>query len=313
MATLKQLSTGTEFDLFPGFLVGRSTRNTSLQLDDRQVSSVHASFEWDGNLWVIHDLGATNGTFIDGKRMEPSTRRKLAEGARLAFGVPDEIFVLIDSSQPEPMARTEGREPVLGELGVLALSSNDSDQLVLIRAPDGKNWLAEGLDSQPRPVRTGDTLECHGHTYTLMLPARLEPTLDRAGMMTIAGLGLRIRDHGDGIKPEVRLVRGTQLTKLKTRRHNRMILELARNRWEDQADPKMSEPDHGWMDVEELCALCEISDSQLSVWLHRARQQFMDAGLLDSEPLFERRDSPATDTRKRVRQIRIGAADLEIE
>ncbi len=54
-------------------LVGRT--QGEIQIDDRMVSQQHAAIEWEeGMAPVLHDLGSTNGTFVNGKRLsEPAT------------------------------------------------------------------------------------------------------------------------------------------------------------------------------------------------------------------------------------------------
>ena len=67
-------------------VVGRS-READLQVRDRQVSGRHCSLAIDagpGPLLVrIHDMGSTNGTFVDGERVEEAT---LTPGQTLRLG-----------------------------------------------------------------------------------------------------------------------------------------------------------------------------------------------------------------------------------
>lgn len=66
--------------------LGRSAENT-FQLHDNTVSRRHAVLSVDsfGTAWVT-DLGSSNGTFLDGKRIPPQTTERVSDGARIQLG-----------------------------------------------------------------------------------------------------------------------------------------------------------------------------------------------------------------------------------
>ena len=56
-------------------------------LDTNKVSSRrHACIEFDQRNWVISDLGSSNGTWVNGDRIQPKTPRRLNEGDEILFG-----------------------------------------------------------------------------------------------------------------------------------------------------------------------------------------------------------------------------------
>lgn len=63
-------------------VVGRSLK-TALQLSDETVSRQHARLDYESGGHVIVDLGSTNGTFVNGKRVD---RRRLSPGDRIVLG-----------------------------------------------------------------------------------------------------------------------------------------------------------------------------------------------------------------------------------
>ncbi len=66
----------------PPFKIGRNA-DLDLTLPSRSVSGLHAQIvEENGGLW-LHDLGSTNGTFVNGKRIK--TKIRLAEGDTVQF------------------------------------------------------------------------------------------------------------------------------------------------------------------------------------------------------------------------------------
>jgi hypothetical protein len=51
------------------FTLGRS-RNNDLVLDNQHISSSHAKLSWSKNQWLLTDNGSTNGTFVNGERIQ---------------------------------------------------------------------------------------------------------------------------------------------------------------------------------------------------------------------------------------------------
>jgi pSer/pThr/pTyr-binding forkhead associated (FHA) protein len=80
--------------------VGRADYN-DLVLPDDSVSTVHAKFQRREGIWVLVDLDSTNGSFVDGERVEHDI--PLAPGALVRFGEVRAFF--------EP---TEHDEPTMG-------------------------------------------------------------------------------------------------------------------------------------------------------------------------------------------------------
>jgi hypothetical protein len=62
-------ATGTAFGLDAVTTVGRDVNN-SIVLDDEFVSTAHAALTYRGRAWYVEDLGSTNGTFVNGARVD---------------------------------------------------------------------------------------------------------------------------------------------------------------------------------------------------------------------------------------------------
>ena len=73
--------------------VGRLSENT-LQIEDASVSSRHAEILFETNSWLIRDLDSTNGTFLNGSKIENAV---LNHGDELRFG----SIVTLYTSQSE--------------------------------------------------------------------------------------------------------------------------------------------------------------------------------------------------------------------
>jgi pSer/pThr/pTyr-binding forkhead associated (FHA) protein len=75
---------GTRFPIrVPVVNVGRADYN-DIVIADESVSTVHAKLQRREGVWVVVDLDSTNGTFVDGERIEGEA--PLAPGALIRFG-----------------------------------------------------------------------------------------------------------------------------------------------------------------------------------------------------------------------------------
>ena len=67
---------GREYPLpLAAFYIGRSTTN-DLVVDDEQVSGQHASLFYREDTFWVEDLKSTNGTYVNGKRIDQSVPLK---------------------------------------------------------------------------------------------------------------------------------------------------------------------------------------------------------------------------------------------
>ena len=80
--------------------IGRKPENT-VPVSDIKVSGVHAEIVFDGDLPVIRDLGSTNGTFLDGKKI---TEVVLSVGDRILVGGTEFVLLGAGESAPPPKA-----------------------------------------------------------------------------------------------------------------------------------------------------------------------------------------------------------------
>jgi pSer/pThr/pTyr-binding forkhead associated (FHA) protein len=68
--------------------IGRSSNN-DIVVSDSNVSRKHAELRDDGGLWILTDLGSTNGTLVNGR---PATQQQLEDDDRLTFGSTNLVF-----------------------------------------------------------------------------------------------------------------------------------------------------------------------------------------------------------------------------
>ena len=304
MAELRHIASNERFTLYPELEVGRS-HGCALRLSSRMVSAHHASFRWSGAGWLLCDLGSSNGTFVNGRRLEVGERAPLAAGARVAFGDATNVFELINDGPPEPAAKTSNGETVFGEDDVLALPSS-AEPLAIVRRNATGQWIADSGDGQGHSLSDGEAITVKGQSYQLILPLRWERTFQPDGSPAlIDSIALRFEPSRNRDHVEIAILYNGQLTRLAPRAHGRLLLELAETRLTDQSSRDLPESEHGWMSSGDLSEACEeISQQQLNLQIHRARQQFVRAGIPDGRQLVERRRINGL--------IRIGVANVEI-
>ncbi|MFN0063417.1 MAG: adenylate/guanylate cyclase domain-containing protein [Myxococcaceae bacterium] len=90
-----------ELPLGPKTSLGRHPANT-VRLPDREVSKEHAVIEQRGEgVFVLRDLGSSNGTFVNGRRV---TELQLSEGDEISVG--NQRLLFRKSADPSPYAQT---------------------------------------------------------------------------------------------------------------------------------------------------------------------------------------------------------------
>jgi pSer/pThr/pTyr-binding forkhead associated (FHA) protein len=89
---------GQRFELESDSTIGRE--GADITLDDDQVSRSHARVSVAGATITIEDLGSTNGTFVNGERIEAATT--LAAGDTVRIGSTTFALEAEAESEPEP-------------------------------------------------------------------------------------------------------------------------------------------------------------------------------------------------------------------
>ena len=69
-----------------GVVVGRSPRHSTTLIDDKTLSREHARFFAEDGSLHLEDLGATNGTQVNGRRIPPRTPAVVAQGDLVELG-----------------------------------------------------------------------------------------------------------------------------------------------------------------------------------------------------------------------------------
>lgn len=303
MAILRRLDAGIETILPGRTLIGRSLV-CDLVLPEKNVSSQHAAVEWTGAGWQVQDLGSRNGTYLDDERVAPNTRCVLNRGAHLRFGRGAPIWVLLDDSPPEVMARAlDSGEWCVAQGGYLALPNSDTPECSIYQAPDG-GWVIE-RDRETTPLAERATISiANGQLWRISLPGFNPGTVkDGDAPLIMVKLRLRFRVSLDEEQVELTGFCDEQRLDLQIRAHHYPLLILARLRLADQS-AGVPEPERGWVKMDDLLEMLRMNEDHLNINIHRARTQLSRLGVLDAASLVERRP--------RMRRLRLGVNTIEI-
>lgn len=302
MGILKHLKSGDETLLPPRCLVGRASTST-LRMDAGAVSREHATLAWTGSGWEIRDLHSRNGTFVDGRRLDPGERALLEPGTEIVFGRDPNRYVLTDTAAPRAWAEGPDGVRVLAEDGILALPSADDPELTVYQGAAGQ-WRAEGPSADVR-VRDQDLVTVAGGSWRLILPLIVEETVEVVEQPELSEGSLTFKVSLDEEHVECFLTLGSRTYELASRAHSYLLLTLARMRLADREAGELSEAECGWVHQEDIAEQLRVDRSTINVHVCRARRQFGAEGIRGAPGIVERRAQAG--------QLRIGIGDLHVE
>lgn len=88
-AYLRNAITGQVYNLNqPTIVIGRES-NCNIALQDANASRQHAQINYNNGLWIVNDLGSTNGTFVNNQEV---TTREIHSGDIITIGVTNLTF-----------------------------------------------------------------------------------------------------------------------------------------------------------------------------------------------------------------------------
>ncbi|MBK9370363.1 MAG: FHA domain-containing protein [Deltaproteobacteria bacterium] len=283
-------------------VVGRGP-SSALPLLDRRTSSEHATVFWASGRWRVRDLASRNGTWLNGRRVEPGVDHELVCGVVLWFGDRDNPWVLEDDTPPIASARglTDGAL-VFAVADVLSLPSAAEPLATVLYQGRGR-WILEDEHGE-QAVHDHQELKIGDRVWRLHLPEPRDTTLTSE------------HDPGDPSEPSLRVhflvsrdeesVSLTVVTpagehRWEPRAPHYLLLTLARQRL---AETQLAEHERGWLDVDRLARMLNLNRKTVNVYICRLRAQLADAGVPGGATLIQRR--------LLSQQIRIGVGLLEI-
>ena len=132
---------GTRFQLEESIHTVGRTANNSVRLHDTEVSREHAELVRRGNLYVLRDLGSSNGTLVNG---QPVDERELVSGDQLQFGKSLMLYTGFVEDAHEDVADKVDIVP--------RTNSDDGSRIVAsLSHSEGSDWLVPEADSSSSP------------------------------------------------------------------------------------------------------------------------------------------------------------------
>jgi FHA domain-containing protein len=304
MGLLRETATGKTLLLEPEHVVGRALTCT-LRLRPGYVSSQHALLRWVDPHWEVKDLASSNGTFVDGRRLEHGQPAAAPLGSKIAFGHPDEQWELVDASAPQVMVvPVDGGEHVVVDGELLALPSAEDPCATIYRGPGGV-WILEQEHESAVPLSNLQIFSAGGRWWRFCCTESLQATsrfMDPSEMV-LRNLELSFAVSRDESFVKLGVRAGERTLDLGARACNYLLLTLARQRL---ADGRAGLPDTscGWVYLADLARGLETAPTQINIDVYRLRKNFAAAGVADAVGVIERR--PPT------RQLRIGTDKVAI-
>ncbi|MEM9074125.1 MAG: FHA domain-containing protein [Myxococcota bacterium] len=286
-------------------LIGRSQAST-LHLDSDCVSAEHAVLFYDGGRWHVRDLGSTNGTWLDGTRVEPGRKTALKAGSVVYFGEVDALhgWRLVSDLPAGARAKCIESGEVKHAMQELLQLPNPDEALLTVYFDHERNvWIAE-TDAGTRPIDDQCAVQVGADSYLLELPPGTRATSDtrrrERSTPSLLDATFSFSVSRDEEHVELELQTNVQSFRLPSRSFHYLLVTLARRRI---ADCELPLNERGWMHVEDLMKQMRVSRQKLNLDVSRARRQLAELGVAHAAMLIERRPQAS--------QLRLGVAKLE--
>jgi DNA-binding winged helix-turn-helix (wHTH) protein len=154
-------------------LIGRATpkSNPDIKVHDDYVSRQHAEISYHQNCFMIRDLESTNGTEVDGRRIEPGNLHPLRHNSIIGLGISSEGARVLLRFKESPTTSTvrieeikineispvkwlkmdETRREVWVDEELLALSRKEYDLVLFLHSRAGKVCSRDELIAEVWP------------------------------------------------------------------------------------------------------------------------------------------------------------------
>lgn len=285
-------------------LVGRAIQ-CWLRITHASISKEHAIVAFEAGDWTLKDLGSRNGTWANGKRLDPGVSTRIDRHSLVKFG--DIEFILEEAEPPTLCAqKTRASEYIVAKSGVLSLPDEDNPAASICEVAP-RTWTLD-LAGQVTPIQDGDTVYVGEQRFVVRMPSPgarrlLESTVRLGAEVSLAELTLRLDVSRDQESITTRLEGDGRALEVPSRATHQLLLVLARKRLEDRR-LGIVEDECGWVYSDELADMMGADPQKVNVDVHRLRQQLAALGVLEAARIVERRPTS--------HQVRLGMPRIMI-
>ncbi|HMA96238.1 MAG TPA: FHA domain-containing protein [Polyangiaceae bacterium] len=286
-------------------LVGRAAY-CGVVLSDPRVSAEHASIYFDKGTWYLRDLASTNGTFLDGVKIDLGRKHPLVPGSIIGFGAPTPAYRFVSDEPPRMRLRNQlTGARVEPQLGLVVLPDESHPVVTIFQGLDG--WYEE-REGAVRQLTDFAKIQIEDQIWSIELPPPGAETA-QTGLARMGGwanfddLFLRFDVSRDRESIVLFITAGSDSRAITNRAYHELLLVLAEARIASATDGT-PELEQGWLHTDELCRRIAGDVSKVNVDVFRARQQLDQLGIIESHRIVERRPN--------TRQLRLGTAAVTI-
>lgn len=304
MAILKEKNTGKQIFLRSLHTFGRNAAKSDHILENGDASQLHASIRWNGTGWELVDH-STNGTMLNGRRIEKNVKTNLSVGQSLQFAPGAKtIWEVVNLDPPCARLLAARRSCTDITLDNFNLLPNETEPLASVYLAGNGLWQYE-TEEGITVLHDGDIVQAGQDVWKFSCSREIEATADMHHLLQQNNAGeieLRFTASLNEEHVLLQIHHPAGKVDLGERAHHYSLLTLARRRVAD-AQRGLDISSQGWVDTEELARMLGLEESHLNMQIFRARNQ-----LTKSLPLA----CMAHVIERRRRELRFGEFRLQI-
>lgn len=254
-------------------IFGRASASVNTLVGGQNVSRVHATIGWQADFWTIQD-SSTNGTYVNGEKLDRAHKRRLHKGDKIHFGeISEDYWVFKDDAAPRSMLVPIGdaNNPIeLSEITVLP--SHDSPEITLYSLPD-QLWYSENSEKTEQ-LHTGDTIRTSMGDWYFVDNYPLDETSfyvdgdDKSAVKSKAHFAVSQNEEHVSLTVTI----GQYELSLGRKAGHYLLLMLARKRLND-LNNQVIQSEAGWLDKGIICSELKIEEQYMNIQIFRYRKQ----------------------------------------